>query len=132
LPRNTRAAAFSGALLAALLAAAPAAAQETPYSAASRGAHCDLELDGTLGCRYVVGRDLEFFLRRVARPDVRLEIVRSDPAGDYYVEPALISRCALVRFGRRNATPGSDYAIALVSGKNGMVYRRLRECRLSR
>lgn len=130
--RNIRAGACSGALLAALLAAAPAAAQETPYSATLRGAHCDLEVDGTLTCRYVVGRDLEFSLRRVARRDVKLEIAHSDPEGDYYVEPGLVSRCAVVRFGARSASPGSGYAFALVSGKNGIVYRSLRECRLSR
>jgi hypothetical protein len=134
LPRNTPAGACSGALLAALLfAAGSAAAQETPYAATSRGANCDLDASGILNCRYVVGRDLEFTLRRVAEPDVTLEIARSDQAGDYYVERELVSRCALVRYGQRSmAISGSNYVFAVVSGRNGMVYRSLRECRLSR
>jgi hypothetical protein len=134
LPRNTPAGACSGALLAALLlAAAGAVAQETPYAATSRGASCNLDASGTLNCRYVVGRDLEFTLHRVAEPVVALEIVRSDQAGDYYVEPELVSRCVVVRYGERSlAVSGSNFVFAMVSGKNGMVYRSLRECRLSR
>jgi len=55
------------------------------------------------------------------------------PQGDYFVEPALVSRCALVRYGQRSfAVSGSNYAFAAVSGKNGLVYRTLRECRLAR
>jgi hypothetical protein len=132
-PRNTPAGAFSGALVAALLCAAPAAAQETPYAATSRGAQCALQPDGTLTCRYRVGRDLEFTLYRVAQPDVSLEIACSDPEGDYDIEPTLQSRCVVVRYGKRAmAIGGSDFVIAAVSGRNGMVYRSLRECRLGR
>ncbi len=133
MPRTTPAGAFSGALVAALLFAAPAAAQETPYAATSRGAQCDLQPEGTLTCRYRVGRDLEFILVRVAQPDVGLEITRSEPEGDYTIEPTLHSRCVLVRYGKRGmAQGGSDFVIAAVSGRNGMVYRSLRECRLGR
>jgi len=134
LQRNTPAGACSSGLLAALLlAAASAAAQETPYAATSRGARCDLDASGTLNCLYVVGRDLEFTLRRVAEPDVSLEIARSNQAGDYFVERELVGRCALVRYGERSmAISGSNYVFAVVSGKNGLVYRSLRECRLSR
>jgi len=133
LPRNTPAGACSGALLAALLAAIPAAAQETPCAATSRGATCNLDASGSLACAYRVGRDLEFSLKRVATPEAGLEIARSDPQGDYYVEPTLVSRCALVRYGQRSfAVSGSNYVFAAVSGKNGLVYRTLRECRLAR
>ena len=133
MPRITPAGAFSGALVAALLCAATAAAQETPYAATSRGAQCGLQTDGTLTCRYRVGRDLDFMLHRVAEPSVSLEILRSDPEGDYVVEPELNSRCVLVRFGGRSmAQGGSDFVMAAVSGRNGMVYRSLRECRLGR
>ena len=116
-----------------LLCAAPAAALETPYAATSRGAQCGLQTDGTLTCRYRVGRDLDFTLLRVAQPDVSLEILRSDPEGDYTVERELNSRCALVRYGKRGMVQGSSqYVIAAVSGRNGMVYRSMRECRVAR
>lgn len=109
------------------------AAQETPYAATSRGAQCALQNDGTLSCRYVVGRDLEFSLHRVAEKEVGLAIARSDPEGDYIIEPTMHSRCVLVRYGKRGmAASGSEYVFAAVSGRNGMVYRSMGECRLAR
>jgi hypothetical protein len=133
LPRITPAGACSGAVAALLLWAAAVAAQETPYAATNRGAQCALRADGTLSCRYVVGRDLEFSLHRVSEPNVRLAIARNGPRGDYAVEPVLNSRCALVRYGKRGmAASGSEYVFAAVSGRNGMVYRSMRECRLAR
>ncbi|HKX37535.1 MAG TPA: hypothetical protein VJN20_02650 [Burkholderiales bacterium] len=116
-----------------MLAAAPAAALEPPYFAAYNGARCNLEPSGSLTCRYRVGADLEFLLKRVAERDVRLEILRSSPAGDYYVEPKLVDRCAAVRHGRRGVAGGGfEHSYALISGKNGLVYQSLRECRLSK
>lgn len=133
MPRTTPAGACRGAIAVALLWATAVAAQETPYAATSRGARCDLTAEGTLSCRYRVGRELEFNLHRVAEPDVRLEIVRSGPEGDYTIDPVLQDRCVFVRFGRRGvAAGGSDFVFAAVSGRNGMVYRSLRECRLGR
>ncbi len=133
MPRITPAGASSGALWAALLFAAGVAAQETPFAATNRGAQCNLLADGTLSCHYRVGRDLEFSLARVGEYDVRLEIVRSDPEGDYYLDSTLLDRCVHVRFGKRNLVVGGfEYAFAVVSGRNGMVYRSTRECRLGR
>ena len=133
MPRNTPAVACSGTLFAALFCATPAAALETPYAAVNRGAQCGLQTDGTLTCRYRVGRDLEFTLVRVTEPNVSLEIARSDPEGDYAIEPELHSRCVFVRYGKRGMAQGaSDYVFAVVSGRNGRVYRSLRECRLAR
>ena len=133
MPRITPAGACRGAVAVALLWATAVAAQETPYAATSRGARCALQKDATLSCRYVVGQDLEFSLHRVTEPNLRLEVVRNDPAGDYRIEPELLGRCVLVRFGERDAAkPGAGYVSAAVSGKNGMVYHTLRECRLAR
>ena len=130
MPRITPAGAFSALLL---LAAAPATAIEPPYFAAYHGARCNLEPAGTLTCRYRVGADLEFTLRRVAERDVQLEILRNSPEGDYTLEPRLVDRCAVVKHGRRGMEGGGfEHNFALVSGKNGLVYQTLRECRLSR
>lgn len=143
MPRNTPAGGYRSrgalaaialaALAAAQLAAVPAAAQETPYAALSRGASCNLETDGSLGCRYVVGRDLEFLLKRVAEPVVRLEVVRERPEGDYVIERSVNGHCIYVRFGPGSGAPaGSGYLFATVSTRNGLVYRTLRECRLAK
>jgi hypothetical protein len=130
LPRITPAGAFSALLL---LAAAPAAALEPPYFAAYRGAHCNLEPSGSLTCRYRVGADLDFRLRRVAERDVKLEILRNTPEGDYQLQPELVDRCAVVKHGKRGLEGGGfEHNFALISGKNGLVYQTLRECRLSK
>jgi hypothetical protein len=134
LPRTTRAGASRLAFgVAALCTAAPAAAIEPPFEATRRGAHCDLEADGSLGCRYRVGRDLEFELRRVGEPDVVVRLVRSSGDGDYYADGAMIERCVWVHHGERGREAGgSEFYFAFVSARNGFVYRSLRECRLGR
>jgi hypothetical protein len=45
-------------------AALPAAAIEPPFEAVRKAAHCNLETDGSLTCRYAAGRDLAFELRK--------------------------------------------------------------------
>lgn len=134
MPRITPGGAFRRALAAAALAAAaPAQALEPPYEATQRGARCDLEADGSLGCRYVVGRDLEFALRRVGEPGVELRLLRSSDAGDYRADARMMSDCVFVRHGARGrAAGGADFVYAFVSGRNGRVYRQLSECRESR
>lgn len=120
-------------MVALLGAAAPASAQETPYAALGRGAACNLDADGSLTCRYVVGRDLEFVLRRVAEPGARMEIVRERPEGDYVIERSVNGDCVYVRFGPGSGAPaGASYIFATVSKRNGMVYRSLQECRASK
>jgi hypothetical protein len=45
----------------------------------------------------------------------------------------MMSRCVFIRHGERGrAAGGSEFAYAFVSGKNGFVYRSLRDCRLAR
>jgi hypothetical protein len=134
LPRITRAGAYSALLaLLALFAGAAAAEVASPYLAARHGAKCDLEPSGALTCRYVVGKNLEFFLHRVTEKDVRLRIVRNSPQGEHTVEPAMRDGCAVVKHGRAGlAAGGGELSFGFVSGRNGMVYRSLRECRLSR
>ena len=134
MPRITPAAACRRALgAAALAAAAAAAAVEPPYDAVTRGARCDLETDGSLACRYRAGRDLEFELRRVGERDVELRLIRSSEAGDYRADSEMTGRCVFVRHGARGREQGgSEFSYAFVSGRNGFVYRSLRDCRLAR
>jgi len=129
LPRTIRAGAFS-----ALLAAATAAAAiEPPYEAVQRGADCNLRPDGSLGCRYRVGKDLEFELHRIGERGVGLRLTRSSEAGDYRADREMMSRCVFVRHGERGREAGGgEFDYAFVSGRNGFVYRSLRECRLAR
>jgi hypothetical protein len=119
---------FSG-----LLVATAAAALEPPYEATRRGARCDLEPDGSLACRYRVGRDLEFALRRVGEPGTRLVLERSGESGDYRADREMMANCVFVRHGERGREQGgSEFAYAFVSATNGFVYRSLRECRQAR
>jgi hypothetical protein len=98
-----------------------------------RGADCDLRPDGSLACRYRVGRDLEFELRRVGERAVELRLLRSSEAGDYRADREMMSRCVFVRYGERGrAAGGSEFDYAFVSGWNGFVYDSLRDCRQAR
>jgi hypothetical protein len=114
-------------------AAAPALAIEPPFEATRKGAHCDLEADGSLACRYRAGRDLEFELRRVGERGVELRLIRSSEAGDYRADREMMSRCVFVRHGERGREQGgSEFSYAFVSGRNGFVYPSLRDCRHAR
>lgn len=129
MPRITPAAAFS----ALLASAAAAAAIEPPYEAVRRGVDCNLRPDGSLACRYRAGRDLEFELRHVGERDVALRLIRSNEAGDYRADGEMMASCVFVRHGARGREAGgSEFAYAFVSGRNGFVYRSLRDCRLAR
>ena len=125
--------ALGAAALAAAAAAASAAALEPPYDAVKRRARCDLEPDGSLACRYRAGRDLEFELRRVGEPGVALRLLRSSEAGDYHADREMLGHCVFARHGTRGRERGgSEFVFAFVSGRNGFVYRSLRDCRLAR
>lgn len=122
--------AMTCAALGALLLVPPALANVEPYLAARHGAKCDLETDGALTCRYRIGASLEFILRRVGEPGVRLEILRNDREGDYALEAELRGPCLVVRHGwSARPAPGAERNIAAVSAVNGVAYRTLRECR---
>jgi len=122
--------AMACAALGAFLLVAPARASVEPYLAAWHGTKCDLEVDGALTCRYRIGASLEFVLRRVGEPGVRLEVLRNDREGDYALDPELRGTCLVVRHGwSARPAPGAEFGIAAVSAVNGIAYRTLRECR---
>jgi hypothetical protein len=115
--------------LGALLAAAPALASVEPYLAAAHGARCDLETDGALTCRYRIGASLEFVLRRVGEPGLRLEVLRNEREGDYALDPEPHGACLVVRHGwSARPAAGAERNTAAISTVNGVAYRTLREC----
>lgn len=134
MPRTTPAGAFRRAFAAAALAAAsPAEALETPFEATRRGANCNLVPDGSLRCFYTVGEDLRFELRRIGEPDVALRILRSLARGHYIADAELLSGCVFVRHGPEGvAAGGLRFDYAFVSGRNGLVYDTLEDCRAGR
>jgi hypothetical protein len=122
--------AMACAALGAALLVPSALASVEPYLAARHGTKCDLETDGALTCRYRIGASLEFILRRVGEPGVRLEVLRSDREGDYALDDQLHGTCLVVRHGwSARPAPGAERNIAAVSVVNGVAYRTLRECR---
>lgn len=117
------------AALCALVLAAPARASLEPYLAAWHGTRCDLETDGALTCRYRIGASLEFTLRRVGEPGVRLEVLRNEREGDYALDPEPRERCFVVRHGwSARPAAGAERNTAAISAVNGIAYRTLREC----
>jgi len=122
--------AMACAALGAALLVPSALANVEPYLAAWHGTTCDLETDGALTCRYRIGASLEFILRRVGEPGVRLEILRNDREGDYALDDELHGTCLVVRHGwSARPAPGAERNFAAVSAVNGVAYRTLRECR---
>jgi hypothetical protein len=122
--------AMACAALGALLLVPTALANVEPYLAARHGTQCDLETDGALTCRYRIGASLEFVLRRVGEPGVRLQILRNDREGDYALDPEASGPCLVVRHGwSARPAPGAERNFAAVSAVNGVAYRTLRECR---
>lgn len=120
----------AAAALGALLLATSAHANLEPYLAAWHGTKCDLETNGALTCHYRIGASLEFTLRRVGEPGVRLDVLRNDRAGDYALDADLVENCLVVRHGwSARPAPGRERNIAAVSAVNGIAYRTLRECR---
>jgi hypothetical protein len=116
--------------LATLLLASTAHAGVEPYLAAWHATKCDLETDGALTCHYRIGASLEFTLRRVGEPGVRLDVLRNDREGDYALDPDPVERCLVVRHGwSARPAPGRERNTAAVSAVNGIAYRTLRECR---
>lgn len=114
--------------LALLLAPATLASVE-PYLAAKHGTHCDLEADHALTCHYRIGASLEFVLRRVGEPGLRLEVLRNERDGDYALKPEPHGPCLLVRHGwSARPAAGAERNIAALSTVNGIAYRTLREC----
>lgn len=112
-----------------LLLAAPAQASVEPYLAATHGTRCDLETDHALTCRYRIGASLEFILRRVGEPGLRLEVLRNERAGDYALEPEPHGPCLVVRHGwSARPAAGAERNTAAISTVNGIAYRTLREC----
>jgi hypothetical protein len=116
--------------LGALVLAGAALASVEPYLAAAHGTKCDLEPDGALTCRYRIGASLEFVLRRVGEPGLRLEVLRNDREGDYALDPEPHGTCLVVRHGwSARPAAGAERNSAAVSTVNGIAYRTLRECR---
>ncbi|MDH4175153.1 MAG: hypothetical protein OEZ09_13890 [Betaproteobacteria bacterium] len=118
------------AALGALLFVSGARASVEPYLAARHGTKCDLEADGALTCRYRIGASLEFTLKRVGEPGVRLDVLRNEREGDYALDPQPSGPCYIVRHGwSARPAPGAERNTAAISTVNGVAYRTLRECR---
>jgi hypothetical protein len=78
-----------------------------------------------LNCDYRVGRSLHFAILGVGQNDFTITVYRADSEGDYYVSTVGLHDCVIVRPAR--ATRDLVF-VALVSPKNGKVYRDWPSC----
>ena len=104
-------------------------AADDPFDATTRGTTCSSTSQGSLECRYRVGRDLEFSIAAVGTPDAGISFTRSNYSGDYYARFGVAHGCVIVAYGERGLKEAkTPFAYAFVSPRNGRVYRQWSDC----
>lgn len=110
------------------------AASQTAFEAATKGASCTQNAQGTRLCRFEIGADLVITITAVGETDAGVSILRSDFDGDFFARMALQHRCVIVSGGMKapeaTKTPGGY--LAFISPRTGLVYRSWQECESAR
>lgn len=83
------------------LGCASALAADTPFEATTRGTSCGSTSQGSLECKYKVGRDLEFSIAAVGQSDAGISFTRSSYTGDYYAPFGVQHGCVIIAYGQR-------------------------------
>lgn len=105
-------------------------AADSPFDATTRGTSCTSSSQGSLECRYKVGRDLEFSIAAVGQPDAAISFTKSNYGGDYYARFGVQHGCVIVEYGERSLKDAKNAPeFAFVSPRDGRVYRSWTECK---
>jgi hypothetical protein len=104
-------------------------AGDLAYEDTMKGKKCTVsKYNQSLGCQYIVGKDLEFAIDGIGSSGTMITIFRSNWDGDYYANFLLKYDCVTVKYGKKNLDLFSLGDAAFVSSKNGKVYKTLKEC----
>ena len=119
------------ALMVASLLAAKGANAQSPFDLTVRGTSCNALSDGSLFCKYQVGKDLEFSITSVGQSDVGISFLRSNINGDYFARYGVMHGCIIIARGMSapKRTPAED-DYAFVSPKTSQVHRSWQECQV--
>lgn len=108
---------------------ASAFAADTPFEATTRGTSCGSTSQGSLECKYKVGRDLEFSIAAVGQSDAGISFTRSSYSGDYYARFGVQHGCVVIAYGEQGLKEAKNPSVyAFVSPRTGRVYRAWTEC----
>lgn len=131
LPRRYPAVILCLVLFTLALGYAKLAAAQSVFELTTRGSSCKQNVQGSLLCKYNVGKDLEFSITAVGEPDAGISFLRSNINGDYFARFGVAHGCIIVAQGQATAQLATnDYAF--VSPHNGLIYRSWEECRAAR
>jgi hypothetical protein len=103
---------------------------QTAFEAATRGAVCTQNVQGSRLCHYKIGRNLEISIAGVGEGDAGISILRSSIDGDFYARFAVLHGCVIVAAG--NAAPPAattnDGLYAFISPRDGKIYKTWQDC----
>lgn len=119
--------ALRAAVVACTASASPWSAAQSLFDITTRGTSCKAISDGSLFCRYEVGKDLEFSVTSVGTEDAGISFLRSNIKGDYWARFGVMHGCIIVLQGEKAARTASG-EVAFVSPKNGRVYQTWEDC----
>ena len=100
------------------------------FNIAVSGTDCRAISDGSLFCKYEIGKDLEFSITSVGDFDTGISFLRSKFDGDYFARFGVMHGCIIVARGvtaPQSASPADDFVF--VSPKTGKIYKSWQECR---
>ena len=112
-----------------LLASASGANAQTLFDLAIQGTSCKAISDGSLFCKYQIGKDLELSITSVGEEDTGISFLRSDFDGDYFARFGVMHGCIIVARGMaapKRGSAGDDFVF--ISPKTGRIYKTWREC----
>jgi hypothetical protein len=106
-------------------------AAQSAFDATVRGTSCKALADGSLVCKYEIGKDLEFSITSVGEKDAGISFLRSSIKGDYWARFGVMHGCVIVLQGEA-VSQSTALPFAFVSPKNGRVYKSWEECQRAR
>lgn len=115
-------------VVACMVCACPWSAAQSLFDITARGTSCKAISDGSLFCKYEVGKDLEFSVTSVGKEDAGISFLRSNIKGDYWARFGVMHGCIIVAQGEKTVRTSSSSDFAFVSPKNGRVYQTWEQC----
>jgi hypothetical protein len=121
-------------LLVALACSSRPTDAQTAFQAATTGARCTQNAQGSRSCRYEIGSSLVISIAAVGESDAGVSFLKSDFNGDFYARMAVQHRCVIVSGGTKapEATKALDGYLAFISPRTGLVYRTWESCEAAR
>lgn len=125
---------FALACLLASMSLSRSVSAQTAFEAATTGARCTQNAQGSRMCRYEIGSSLVVSIAAVGESDAGVSFLKSDFNGAFYARMAVQHRCVIVSGGMKapEAAKALDGYLAFISPRTGLVYRTWESCEAAR